>query len=286
MPDVQQQDQTVTDDAAVAQAQTDQSVKQAEPELVQAKDDALVEVMVDGEPVRMTWKEARQGVMRTADYTRKTQAAAAERKQLKELYDSLTTKKTEIDAKELAIDKLLGRTSGGSQPPAQLPDDEVMTVGQWRQLATEREANFAKAVQEQSAQEIARLEEGRRYEKWQELTDNTVSKLVTEYPVLADVDHLAVLLKRNAMKDSPTNEQELVQALVKAGKGQADKLMKRFDELSKAAAVKKAALVAKGPEPQGGAPQLATQKSYGKNRDIDWNELERDVIAAIQATEE
>lgn len=43
-------------------------------------DDYEVEVTVDGEPVKMPWRDARSGVMRHAAFTKKTQALAEERK--------------------------------------------------------------------------------------------------------------------------------------------------------------------------------------------------------------
>lgn len=42
-------------------------------------DDAVVEVIVDGQPVTLPWKEARASVMRHAAFTQKTQKLAAER---------------------------------------------------------------------------------------------------------------------------------------------------------------------------------------------------------------
>lgn len=45
-------------------------------------DDALVEVLVDGQPQQMTWADARKGVMMHAAFTKKTQTLAEERKQL------------------------------------------------------------------------------------------------------------------------------------------------------------------------------------------------------------
>lgn len=48
-------------------------------------DDALVEVLVDGQPQRMTWAEARKGVMMQSAFTKKTQALARDREQAQQL---------------------------------------------------------------------------------------------------------------------------------------------------------------------------------------------------------
>jgi hypothetical protein len=49
--------------------------------LAQLKDDDVVEVTVDGEPVQMSWKDAKGGVMRQSHYTKSMQQLRTEQSQ-------------------------------------------------------------------------------------------------------------------------------------------------------------------------------------------------------------
>src|SRR4051812_47410594 len=96
---------------------------------VSIKDDDLVEITVDGKPERMTYAEAKAGFQRHQDYTRKTQAVSAQRKELENLYSGLTAKQKELLEKETAIDSILGRSKPNK---AEENLEDVTTVGQVR----------------------------------------------------------------------------------------------------------------------------------------------------------
>ena len=255
------------------------------PVPVSLKDDDLVEIVVGGEKVLKPWKEARANVQMGADYTRKTQSVAQQAKELQELFDGLTAKEKSIKEKEAAIDAILGRTpqNTGTPKPAA---DEVLTFGQLQELLKEHGENLTKQFESRVEQTTRQSEEVRNFQRWEDLTIQASESLVKEHPVLADIPQLDVILKREAMKDKPTNERELVEAIVKAGKATAVKLEQGYTNRRKQEALRRETLTTKGPERSSGVPQFAQpKKTYGEGRRINWSEIERDVIAALEAEE-
>jgi hypothetical protein len=91
------------------------AVAQPEPE--------LIEVKVDGEVVKVPLDELKNGYSRTADYTRKAQALAAEREALKpaqELYSYLQANPQAVQAIEQALSQQ--GAAGGFQPGQPMTD--------------------------------------------------------------------------------------------------------------------------------------------------------------------
>jgi GTP1/Obg family GTP-binding protein len=182
------------------------------------------------------------------------------------------------------LDKVLGRTPKTEAPA--IADDEMITHGQLKQLLGEQfgalEQRMTKGAEARTQEES----ETRTTQRWEGLIETTTEKLVKEFPNLEDIPHLATMLKRVARETNPTTEKEMLQAIIDAGKNTSERLESRFVERQKEAATKKVALVTNGPVPPGGSPQITTQKSYMKGRSIDWNDLEKDVTAHLQSTEE
>ena len=257
----------------------------ATPVPVSLKDDDLVEVVVQGQKVTKPWKDARAGIQMNEDYTRKTQAVAQQAKELQELFDGLTAKQKQLLEKETAIDTILGRTPQNKEvTPA---PDEVITYAQLQAALKDQATALDQRHQSTMAEIAQRNEEARNWQRWEDLTTQATDSLVKEHPVLADIPQLSLVLKREAMKDKPTCEKELVEAIVKAGKSTADKLEKGYTERKKAEAIKRQNLTLKGPEQSRGTPQLApTKKTYGSGRKVNWNEIEQDVIAALETAED
>lgn len=88
--------------------------------------DGLIEVRIDNEVVKVPLDELKQGYSRQADYTRKTQALAADRESLKpaqELYQYLQDNPQAVQA----IEQTLGQqgAQGGFQPGQPMPDPAV-----------------------------------------------------------------------------------------------------------------------------------------------------------------
>jgi hypothetical protein len=256
-----------------------------EPKPVALKDEDLVEIQVNGERIVKPWKEARAEMQMRADYTRKTQGVAAQAKELKELYDALKNREGSVAEKEAAIDRILGRQPN---PATAKPDpDEVITRAQMQEILAEdrkaMEASFSTRLTESST----KADQARLYQRWEDLTTNTVDSLLKEQPILKSIPQLSLVLKREALEDKPQTEQEMTAAIVKAGKRIAAGLDSAYAERKKEEAVRKQSLTTKGAEPAGGHALLTpSKKSYGDRGKINFDELEKDVLAAIEASQE
>jgi len=251
---------------------------------VSLKDDDLVEVVVRGETVRKPWKEARAGIQMQDDYTRSKQDLAKRAKEMEDIYSTLTAKQQEIAQKEAAIDAVLGRAPRQqSQQPA---DDEVITYAQLKSALKAQAEELSTGLTQRQQQAFSENEQAQTFRRWEGLVDETTDKLTKEYPDLQSVPSLSYALKRLAAQHNPQDERELQAAMVKEGKKLAEQFEARYTERRKADAVKKQGLLSKGPEPKGGAPILATTKTYGKDRKVDWKAIEADVIAAIENIED
>lgn len=263
---------------------------------VSLKDEDMVEVEVGGQKVQKSWKDARSSMMMHEDYTRKTQATAAQAKELKELFDGLTAKQKEILEKETALDAILGRSKPNEKPQA-VGDDDVVTGKQAREL-------LASALKEQSEKltsdltnkfstETSQREQARQFARWEEKVDEVADRLVKEHPVLKRIPQLSLVLKREALSEKPENEKEMVAALVQAG----TKMAKAFDdevtERIKQKTVKKEELVRKGPQAPGGSSTSSidtfvkdSAKYMRSNRGINFDKIEADVLAALDSLDE
>lgn len=258
-----------------------QVVVDTKPTPVSLKDEDLVELTVDGQKVHKSWKEVRDGGQRQEDYTRGKQEVALRLKEVKELYDGLTAKQKEVFDKESAIDAILGRTSGLNKPASN--DDEVVPLGTIKQTVQEmlnaERAEFQKTMTSQ----LENANTQRVYERWEEKVVDTVEKLTKDHPILAKIPNLVGALKRAAKDDNPQTEQEMLSAIVKAGKRVAKDIDDDYAERRKADDVRRKQLKEKGPEPANGQTSFkAPDKSYVKNRKVNWDELEKDVVKAIE----
>ena len=251
-------------------------------------DDALVEVQVDGKPVVKPWKEARANIQMHEDYTRKSQSVAAQAKELRELFDGLTAREKAIVEKETAIDTILGRTkSSKGDSQTQLADDDVPTVGQIKALLKEHSDSLTTTVTSKLTEQRTADEQAATFRRWEDLTQQTVESLQKEHPILAKVPQLDIILKREALKDKPQTEKEMTAAIAQAGKRLAETFDAEFTERKKKEAVRKQELTAKGSQPPGGTPSFtAPKKSYGERARINFDEIERDVLAAIEGADE
>jgi hypothetical protein len=257
-------------------------VTPAEPVPVSLKDDDIVEVVWKGETVRKPWKEARANIQMQEDYTRSKQELSRNASAVKELNDKLTARQQEMDAKELALDKLLGRTSPGNVKQ-DLSDDEVPTVKAVREMLAELKSGLTTATESTINTRVGEVEQRALFQQFDKITEQTVEALTKENPLLATIPELDTVLKRQAMKDKPTTQKEMTDAMVKAGKAIAKKLDDAYAERRKQETLKKNELTTKGPIHEGGAPQFKVpDKTFikkGTRNTIDYDAIEREVLS-------
>jgi hypothetical protein len=250
---------------------------------VNLKDDDLVEVVWKGEKVVKPWKEARANIQMNEDYTRGKQEVAKQAKELKELYEGLKGRELSVKEKEEAIDRILGRSQVETKPDP----NEVLTRAQLQDILAQERGVLAKEFESKLSQQTTRADQDRMFQRWEDLTESTVESLVKENPQLKSVPQLAFVLKREALEDKPQTEKEMTAAIVKAGKRIAQNMDESYAERRKADSVRKQQLTTKGSEPAGGTSVFApSKKTYGERGKIHWDELEKDVLAAVEGLDE
>lgn len=259
------------------------------PTPVTLKDDDLVEVVVRGEKVTKSWKDARSGIQMHEDYTRGTQANAKTAKELQDIYEGLTTRQKAVADKEAAIDAILGRTGSVGKTVETPKPDEVLTYAQLQEYTKSLRDDITREVTTKFEEQSKQQSQSQQFQRWEDLAQTTVETLSKEDPALKDIPQLDTVLKREAMKDKPTSERELVAAMVKAGKNLSKVLEDRYNERDKAKAARREALKNASPAQVVGTPQIAAPtKTYmkGNGRKIDYAAIEADAIAALDALEE
>ena len=277
-------DGTTTPETKVETPVAGQVVEQKQtPTPVNFKDDDLVEFTVNGEKVQKTYREVKDGWQRQEDYTRKTSEVASRLKEVRELYEGLTAKQKELVTKEEAIDAVLGRAPQGGHKQT-VADDEVVPYGTIKQTV----ADMLKAAREEDrqllSQTLSATAEQATFARWEEKVVDTVEKLTAAHPVLGKIPNLVGALKREARDANPQTESEMLAAIVKAGKRVAKDIDDDYSERRKQDDIKRKNLREHGPEPGGGQTSFkAPEKSYVKGRKIDWDGLEKDVIAQLEA---
>lgn len=252
-------------------------------------DDAMVEVVWKGEKVLKPWKEARNNIQMQEDYTRSKQELAKQAKELQEVYGAVKGREATIAEKEAALDAILGRTKPAEKKPSieTMADDDVVDAKTVKQLLQSQREEFDGKLTDSLSKARTEDAQARLFQRWEDLTSETVNALKKETPILGDIPQLDLLLKREALADKPQTESEMKQAIVKAGQRLAKKLDDAYIERRKAEVTRKKELTEKAPTLASGGPQFqAPKKSYGERGKISWDELERDAIEAVEALEE
>ena len=141
-------------------------------QLAQLKDEDLVEVTVDGQPVQMSWKDAKGGVMRQAHYTKSMQQLRQEQSQFESQRGALAKDSENLQVlRNLLTNQDMLRQFIAQQHPtlltaqqqlanaaAQVDPDDIATVGQIQQ-AQHALLQQQQQMQEQFLQQIAEREE-------------------------------------------------------------------------------------------------------------------------------
>ena len=247
-------------------------------EPVLAADEAVVGNDADGKPV--TVADLKASGLRQADYTKKTQAVAAERHRLAEAA-------TVLERREQALTETLGDPAKvlsmitGQQRQQQQPaitDGDVPTWGHVRSAINDLRGAVASEITHANA------EQGQAVvvRELEATATQAIADAVGNHPLLEKIPHVGDTLKRMAGEDKPADLQAMTAAIVAAG----DRLAKDLGE--KPHAKKVARELSQGIEPPGGvtAPP-PPQKDYMKDggRKVDWASLDKDVDAWLQSQE-
>lgn len=189
-------------------------------------DPQTLTVQVDGEEQEVTLDEARAGYMRQADYTRKTQQVAEERRAIKEEVEGLRTERSEYAERLRALEQVIEANSPEEPDWDALREEDPARFAQefaaWQKrqqrlqalreehqrVRAEQQAEFEEAYQEHIREEKRKLHLA--VPEWQDQEKATADKKrMAEYAEseygytsedLAQVsDHRLLLMLRKAM---------------------------------------------------------------------------------------
>lgn len=242
-------------------------------------DDAIVDVMVDGESVSMPWKEAKRLISGTAASTKRFQQAAdlrkqaegekaaieAERQRLAALgaqLENVMRDEQKFAAMYMALKARRDSSPAGIPAPAAPTIDPATILHQVEETVMQR--LNAVRVQEQEQKTAA------------DLTEYTKA-LVKDDPILNDEAVLGSIFETVA-KMAPTSIEEAKSWIADQIKARQDRLQQHLDSRLKAAAITKAK--AATATQRGGAVVTPESKTYDLSKPDD---LERDITAFLAA---
>lgn len=280
-------------------------VPKAEPKKLELTDDDLIPITVDGKVEHVRWGDYKGGVMRQADYTRKTTRVAERERQLDEAATTLQTRENkliEIFSDKTKLDALarklygvgLGEAAAAPvpEPPKEPSADELVTHADVKKTREEVLSEAQKAAQKVVADELRRVEaekaelaQQRFLSDLESVVEKTLDVILEEHKAaLGDVPHVDLVIRKMAAEAKPKDFEETKQALLDAGKKLAEQFAQRSREQKKQEAVRReAANLTKGIE-SGGTPPGRERKSYDKDDgSTDWNALDADVLNFIQS---
>lgn len=220
--------------------------------------DDFVDVEIEpGKTIKVS-KDGKDGYLRLADYTRKTQEAARIRKEAETAYEKLQQEASEFREflnNPAAVAQFLAEQASNNTPPTPSTPDELIT----RQDLQAERAQMLREHQENLQSTIANLENARKVESMRTEFDKTVTDVLAKHSVLLeyhDVEEIAQLLKMDAGKAKPQSVEDVKSAIAKAAEARAKKLTSHVESLRQKQAIADAEKVRKGIEPPGGlAPQ-------------------------------
>lgn len=271
-------------------------------QLAQLQDTDLVTVPVNGQDVTMPWSEARSGIMRQADYTRKTQAFqqertsfeaersgyATDREHKAALVGLLTDEQKMVEFLQAKYPHLLQGAQAAAQQAAGVADpDDIATVGQVEQATKAYTASVSQMVEELKAdlqKEVANvsrtIEDNQATAKLSNEINSTVSALFKEHPYINKVIPNATdMLRYQVSLMQPQTAAEAVEAFKTVFGGWVENYNDAVQASNKTSVIAKHKLSQNNIQPPGGAtvqPQPASFK--GADGKVDWNKVRQNAL--------
>lgn len=245
-----------------------------------------------GDGSEITLGELRQGHLRHADYTRKTQELAQQRTQFttalqqaqRELQDReaqtmawLQQEQNVIQLAEKITGKPIGQILQALQTP-QVDPNEIATVGQAQHYAQQQvvqmqaqldalKQEFERRTQEQIQQATSELQTRNEAAQYTTKINSTVASLFEEHPILNAVEGMEDVLRFKVYQRQPANVDEALSIFKEEASKQATKLESQFQELQKTKIANKEKLLSGGIEPPGGGVVQQQPKTFKSLKD-------------------
>lgn len=267
---------THTTETSVTPTPAPEPSQPSTPSPVTLNDSDLIPLKVGGKDITVPWSEARNGFQMHADYTRKMQELAEQRRQFEAQQSTISQQRQEYEAKLQQIQQVVNNPQAlmglymNLQSKMQQPQGpQPLTTEALPQLMQAMEQRFTQQFQGwQQQQEKAQM--AARFET--EL-DTATKGALSKYPALAALDGIdeAIAGKVYAMK--PTSLAEAKQYTQVVVDAMAQRHRAALDEEAKANLVaQQQARI--GIEPKGGAPVLPQPRSFKNNGEREMAMLE------------
>lgn len=255
----------------------------AAPTPASLTDDTVVEVIVDGQPVQMAWKDARRNISAHAASTQRFMAAAEERKQVEAIRQQVLAAHAAVQQREAQLQAIMSddqkaaafwmavksQQQGQSQgQPTQAPPD----LNAFAQQMLQRTEQI---VQERLAQ-VQQAEVAQRLST--ELDDYTQS-LIGDHPVFTTIPGFADTVMAEVYKMSPTSVPQAKEMIAGFIHEQKRLLDTKLANASKQVAVTKAKAVTA--TERGGSPITAAPKVPN----VFGDDFERAILDHLNASE-
>lgn len=277
-----------------SQSQTAESTPQGgnAPSPVSLPDDALVELVVGGQKVTKTWKEARSGFMLHEDYTRKRQVESKEVEQARELtqkiakrdeaYKALVSDPENIKRLYEAVTGQKLSNAEAREIAAQAPKGDDLVTFEDIQKAREELKQETESVVTNAIQD---LQDRQFVSEIQRVTATTINALLDEKKEIKAFygDDAEVIIRRMARAKGAADEAELRTALKEAADTLSQRIQEQLQENKKESAVRQTKLTKQGIEPPGGTGIPAAPKTYGEGRNVSWGDIDRDAEAFLNS---
>lgn len=233
-------------------------------------DDTLVEVTVNGQPQKMTWAEARKGVMMHAAFTQKTQALATEKQQLAALREQAQSEMQAAQQRSQQVMQIL-------QDPAKLSavylalQSQQAQQGQQPQYAAQQPQMDPAAFQQQILNSVVpQAMQAIQFKQQEAAIESDVtaftSGLIVDDPILSIFPGFTDKVYEEVAKMGPTNTAEAkdyIRAYIDDARA---KLQTALGTTQKTAAVAKAK--AQSATIPGGSVVHPSAKKYTKLSDM------------------
>ena len=182
------QPETEEDDSELDETEEDEQEQEDEDEVIEdeeAEQDTFT-IVIDGEDVAVTRDELLNGYQRQADYTRKTQDLASQRKQADEAF---TQQRQDIEAQAQQMNVLTQQLQQMTQADQnidwnQLMDEDPAMYIRMKEQAGQRQQALAQANQQQ--QYLQQQSQAEQETKQQEFVAKQYDQLLTEWPEWKD----------------------------------------------------------------------------------------------------
>ena len=251
-----------------------------EPQPVSLDDDALVEVVVDGEPRRLPWKEARSGIMMHGAFTKKTQSLAEQRRELEAQQEEFTRQREQVAQQWQVLQQI--RNDPAKLAPLLLAQaqEQAKRSQQTQQQQPLTQANIADVqrqfqmmVHEQVQQQMEAFRRIQAAETIEKDLDSFTGELLKDDPVLSRIKGISDVIYGQVEKMGPKDVSEAkdyIRAVVQEYRESVGATLTEEQKRAVAAKAKGTASI----EPKGGAPVVPKARAVKKMADLDQEILE------------